>query len=90
MLGIKLLKIKHFFLFQTVLAMIMVTQIMVIQNSRTYFSSKETIQRQFITRAKEVEPLPMCPEKSQLLVGQIFIHRGINKRGMVVLKHVKK
>jgi len=79
------IKLKYFYLFQTIVVVIMVTQLMVIQNSRTYFSSEDINidQRELKTRTKKVKPLPMCPEKSLLLLGQIFIHRGIKEEGMI-------
>jgi hypothetical protein len=84
MSSFKLLKLKHFFFFQTVIAVIMVTQFMVIQNSISYFDAKEIKQRQVIKKSKEIGPLPICSEKTSLLLGQIFIKRGIKARGMEV------
>ncbi len=83
MLRIKFVKIKYFYLFQTIVVVIMVNQLMVNQNSRTYFSSGDIDQRELKTKSEKVKPLPMCPEKSLLLLGQLFIHRRIEDQGMI-------
>jgi hypothetical protein len=81
----KLLKLKYFFFLQTVIAvMIMVTQFMVIHNSISYFDSKETKQRHLKDKPTEIVPLPMCLEKSPLLLGQIFIRKGLKGQGTTV------